>query len=265
MGRCTTCLCKFSPCRAQKSKFSNIFFVIVTTQYDHPRYVEHVLVRIYVFFTLFGYWAHGAKVPAARHTKQLQTTLRQAHVARVNRDYAQTAILNKDIEHIASNLNIPLCRPVNVTIPYMTPTQRSTIQLLANRMVRSTQKSSWERKAIRAHIRIVASTPMNVRRTFERLANKHDKATHRPTCHCNAAHLPLWRLVGPVSVIEGHYAILPVDIQHDGKSLRATDPLPCPGKCSRADAIHSLPQLARTLHIQHEYTAHTLSKALPVN
>ena len=31
------------------------FFVIVTTQYDHPRYVKHALGRIYMFFTLFGY------------------------------------------------------------------------------------------------------------------------------------------------------------------------------------------------------------------
>ena len=34
------------------------FFDIVTTQYDHPSYVKHVLGRIYVFFTLFGYKAH---------------------------------------------------------------------------------------------------------------------------------------------------------------------------------------------------------------
>ena len=26
----------------------------MTTQNDHPRYVKHVLGRIYVFFTLFG-------------------------------------------------------------------------------------------------------------------------------------------------------------------------------------------------------------------
>ena len=30
-------------------------FDILTTQNDHPRYVRHVLGRIYVFFTLFGY------------------------------------------------------------------------------------------------------------------------------------------------------------------------------------------------------------------
>ena len=56
----TTCLCSFSPCRAQKSTFSKlVFFDIVTTQNDHPRYVKHVLGCIYVFFTLFGYQVRG--------------------------------------------------------------------------------------------------------------------------------------------------------------------------------------------------------------
>ena len=35
------------------------FFDIVTTQYDHPRYVKHVLGRIYVFFTRFGNQVRG--------------------------------------------------------------------------------------------------------------------------------------------------------------------------------------------------------------
>ena len=83
--------------------------------------------------------------------------------------------------------------------------------------------------------------------------------------HANPDDLPLWHLAGPVSVIEGHYAILPVNIQHDGKSLCATDSLPCCGQRSRAHAINSLTQLARTLHVQHDYTAHTLSEALPIN
>ena len=34
-------------------------FDIVTTQYDHPRYVKHVLGRIYLFFALFRYWVPG--------------------------------------------------------------------------------------------------------------------------------------------------------------------------------------------------------------
>ena len=40
--------------------FVTYFFDIVTTQYDHPRYVKHVLGRIYIIFTLFGYQICGA-------------------------------------------------------------------------------------------------------------------------------------------------------------------------------------------------------------
>ena len=39
--------------------FETCFYDIVITQNDHPRYVKHVLGRIYVFFTLFGYQVPG--------------------------------------------------------------------------------------------------------------------------------------------------------------------------------------------------------------
>ena len=39
---------------------------MVTTQNDHPRYVKHVLGRIYVFFTLFGYQVPGGGGGAPR-------------------------------------------------------------------------------------------------------------------------------------------------------------------------------------------------------
>ena len=35
--------------------FETDFFDIVTTQYDHPRYVKHLLGRIYIIFALCGY------------------------------------------------------------------------------------------------------------------------------------------------------------------------------------------------------------------
>ena len=35
--------------------FETCFYDAVTTRYDHPRYVKHVLGRIYVFFTLLWY------------------------------------------------------------------------------------------------------------------------------------------------------------------------------------------------------------------
>ena len=43
--------------------FKTFFFDIVTTQYDHPSYLKHVLGRIYMFFTLFGYWVGGGGSP----------------------------------------------------------------------------------------------------------------------------------------------------------------------------------------------------------
>ena len=45
----------FTPDSSKMEVFETSFFDIVTTQNDHPRYVKHVLGRIYVFFTPFGY------------------------------------------------------------------------------------------------------------------------------------------------------------------------------------------------------------------
>ena len=39
--------------------FELCFYDIVITQNDHPRYVKHVLGRVYMFFILFGYWVPG--------------------------------------------------------------------------------------------------------------------------------------------------------------------------------------------------------------
>ena len=45
-------------CTVASSKIEVVetcFYDIVTTQYDHPNYVKHVLARICVFFTFFGF------------------------------------------------------------------------------------------------------------------------------------------------------------------------------------------------------------------
>ena len=44
--------------------FETYLFDIVTTHYDHPRYVKPVLGRIYMFFIIFGYWPHRGVVGA---------------------------------------------------------------------------------------------------------------------------------------------------------------------------------------------------------
>ena len=49
----------FTPDSSKLKVFETCFCDIVTTQNDHPRYAKHVLGRIYVFFTLFGYQVRG--------------------------------------------------------------------------------------------------------------------------------------------------------------------------------------------------------------
>ena len=49
----------FTPDSSKMEVFETYFFDIVTTQNDHPSYGKHVLGRMYVFFTLFGYQVGG--------------------------------------------------------------------------------------------------------------------------------------------------------------------------------------------------------------
>ena len=49
----------FNPDSSKIEVFETCFFDIVTTRNDHPSYGKHVLGRIYVFFTLFGYQVGG--------------------------------------------------------------------------------------------------------------------------------------------------------------------------------------------------------------
>ena len=69
--------------------FETRSFDSVITLYDHPRYVQHVLARIYVFFTLFGYWAPGGwgvtqgigmrPTYAVFHPRQLKNEVFETH------------------------------------------------------------------------------------------------------------------------------------------------------------------------------------------
>ena len=56
----------FSPDSSKMEVFETYFCDIVTTQNDHPSYGKHVLGRIYVFFTLFGYQVGGGGSPKGR-------------------------------------------------------------------------------------------------------------------------------------------------------------------------------------------------------
>ena len=47
----------FSLYNSKIEVFETYFFDTAITLNDYTRYISHVLGRIYVFFTLFGYWA----------------------------------------------------------------------------------------------------------------------------------------------------------------------------------------------------------------
>ena len=49
----------FTPDSSKIEVFETCFFDVVISLNDHPRYVKHVLGRVYMFFTLFGCWAQG--------------------------------------------------------------------------------------------------------------------------------------------------------------------------------------------------------------
>ena len=63
------------------------FFDIVITQYDHPRYVKHILGRVYVFFTLFGYWARGGGVKGLVHNLLMQFSTHGSSKIEVSETY----------------------------------------------------------------------------------------------------------------------------------------------------------------------------------
>ena len=52
----------FKPDSSKIEVFETCFFDIVTTRNDISSYAKHVLGRIYVFFTLFGYQVGGGGV-----------------------------------------------------------------------------------------------------------------------------------------------------------------------------------------------------------
>ena len=52
-------LMQFFPLDSSKMEVFKKNFDILTTHYDHPSYLKHISGRIYMFFTLFGYWVGG--------------------------------------------------------------------------------------------------------------------------------------------------------------------------------------------------------------
>ena len=80
-------------------------------------------------------------------------------------------------------------------------------------------------------------------------ANKCEKLPTALQCFCNSAHLHIWEQGGTVTVRGGHFCLLPVAVEFDGKRLGSKDPLPLAGHACRDAAVDDLTELARLLNV----------------
>ena len=87
--------------------------------------------------------------------------------------------------------------------------------------------------------------------------------TDCPPCFCNHTHLHTWQQGGDVCVVNGHYALLPINVQHYLAPLCASDPLPCAGTRSRQVTLQALAQLAQIGHAGRAYTHQSIGALVP--
>ena len=63
-------------------------------------------------------------------------------------------------------------------------------------------------------------------------------------------------------MLDGHFALLPVSLQHQGAVIRSGDPIPQHGQKSRADCISDLERLASALHTHIPDPTKTIPRAM---
>ena len=86
---------------------------------------------------------------------------------------------------------------------------------------------------------------------MEKQENIAARSERRPPCHRTVEFKQLWEAVVKTAVIEGHFAVLPITIYHNGSILRSGDPIPLHAQNSRTAAIDCLKHLAATLQAEH--------------
>ena len=75
-------------------------------------------------------------------------------------------------------------------------------------------------------------------------------------------HKPIWEALGRVTSVDGHFALLPVTLQHQGAIVRSGDPIPQHGQKSRSYCISDLVRLASALHTQIPCPNKTIPRAM---
>ena len=72
----------------------------------------------------------------------------------------------------------------------------------------------------------------------------------------------MWEALGHITMLDGHFALLPVNLQHQGAVIRSGDPIPQHGQKSRADCIGDLERLVSALHTHIPDPTKTIPRAM---
>ena len=104
-------------------------------------------------------------------------------------------------------------------------------------------------QALKSRIFLVHTVPRTVLSIFEKYTNKIECIGETPPCLCDDKHRAVWEHAGRVTVHQGHFALLPVELRFADCCLRYKDPLPIRGADTRAAAITECTALAHLLQI----------------
>ena len=187
--------------------------------------------------------------PSAHKRQRLAQLIHETRMAQQAGDYARKRYLSEEMDTLSVALNIPLVRTAVVKVPYLEPAHRACLNRCIQLLVRQMHISLPQRHAVVGKIVLARTAPLTVRRVFERPANKFGTAAEEPQCKCQADNRHVWEAAGSVVNVDGHFALVPVHIEHAGSVLRANDPLPCGGTTSYRQAVRSLQNPAKTLGV----------------
>ena len=160
--------------------------------------------------------------------------LRALRVAQEGYDHARVKFLQQELQEAAQELSIPLHLMRCIVVPNMSPSQCTAIHKCIRMCLFSTSLKAWEKQATIKMIRVVRSSPHNMKSIFERHAKKWSLLPSRPQCSClspDLSDLPACT----IKTVDGHRALVPVVIRlPTGANMRPKDPLlskaPVPGK-----------------------------------
>ena len=183
--------------------------------------------------------------PVKRYPTRAVQVLRSLSAAEADNDYARAAALQKEAAIVAREWQIPLFTRAYMRIPYLTGPQEPYFARVITRLLRKVPCTSRERQALKSRIFLVRMVPRTVRSVFERQRNETELISTPPPCHCHSPLRATWEQAGPVTIYDGHFALLPVCLQYQDLHLRSKDPLPIRG----SEAIKECTTLARLLNV----------------